>query len=222
MRISCIGRAIARVACTLGLMAGSPSTSDGQTLPTASVNPEVFGSIGFGHLANSRRTFGDTVNVGGSVGIRWRRLITEFEVNRMLGLSPQSLSCAVQYGQTCLPGRQGALAATTAAGNVLFLFPRRTVEPYVTGGLGVMVSTHAEPELDMQFSPVPNTPPIAVNLIERKQHDVGFAFNFGAGLRIPVTSTFMIRPELRLYDATLLSAYNMGLLRASMQVGYRW
>ena len=222
MTKSQIGRITAVAVCALGLIAASPRTSHAQTASTTTVNHEVFGSIAFGHLANCCRTFGDTMNVGGSAGIRWRRFVTEFEFNRILGLSPKSLPCAIQYGQTCMPGHQGAQSATTVSGNVLFLFPRPTVEPYISGGLGVMLSTQIDPDLDMQFSSVPNTPPIAVNLIERETHDLGFAINYGAGLRIPLTSSLTVRSELRLYDATLLSKYNMGLLRASMQVGYRW
>ena len=222
MTNSHIGRIIALVVSAVGLITALPSTSHAQTASTAPVTREAFGSIAFGHLANCCRTFGDTVNVGGSAGIRWRRLIAEFEFNRILGLSPTSLPCAIQYGQRCMPGHQGARSATTASGNVLFLFPRPTVEPYISGGLGLMLSTQVDPDLDEQFSSVPNTPPLAVNVIDRETHDLGFAINYGAGLRIPLTSSLMIRPELRLYDATLLSAYNMGLLRASMQLGYRW
>ena len=217
-----IHRVVVSVACALALWLGLPGASQAQSTSPAVVSPEVFGSIGYTHLANCCRVFGDNPIVGGGLGIRWRRLGVEVEANRVLGLSPRSLPCAIQYGQTCLPGRQGAESATLALVNADFVLMRTRIQPYVTGGAGLLWSTQIEPELNEQFSGIPNTPPIAVTLVERENHDRGFAINFGGGVRVPVTSSIALRPEVRIYDATLLSSYNMGLVRVSMQVTDRW
>lgn len=218
-------RQVSRACVAVGVMLlclGWPCTSPAQPTSPPAVTPEVFGSMGFGHLANCCRVFGDGPLIGGGLGIRWRRLGVEFEANRMLGLSPKSLPCAIQYGQTCLPGRQGAESATLASVNALVMLARTRFEPFVSGGIGLLWSTHSEPELDLQFSGVPNTPPIAVTLVQRDAHDRGFTVNVGGGVRVPVTSAVAFRSEVRLYDATLLSAYNMALVRLSVGASYHW
>lgn len=193
-----------------------------QPVSASEISPEVFGTIGFGHLANCCRVFGDGPLVGGGAGLWWRRLGVEVDAQRMLGLSPRSLACAVQYGQECLPGEQGARSMALASVSALVTLAKTRVEPYVAGGVGVMWSTQTEPDLERLFSGGPGRPPTAVNLQQRDVSDRGFAFNFGGGVRIPVTAAIAVRSEVRIYNAELLSAYNMGLVRVAAQVGYRW
>lgn len=204
----------------LGFVVGVPLAAHAQSASSSTISPEVFGTVAFGHLANCCRTFGDGPLIGGGAGIRWRRLGVEVDAQRMLGLSPKSLPCAIQYGQTCLPGSQGARSATLASVSALVTLARTRVEPYVAGGVGVLWSRQTDP--DLLFSGVPSHPSTSASLVQREVNDRGFAISFGGGIPIPVTSAIAVRSEVRFYDATLLSAYNMGLVRVAVQVGYRW
>lgn len=209
-------------ACVLAFTLAPAHAALAQSTTAAPVRPEVFGSIGFGHLATPRRTMGDGPLVGGGVAIQWRRLGVDVEADRMFGLEPRRLSCAIQYGQTCYAGRQGASTASLISANALVTFGRRRVEPFVTGGMGVLLSTHVEPEMELRFSGIPNTPPISVRLVEQDRNDRGFAINVGGGVRVPMSSHLLFRLDARLYNAVLLSSYNQALIRVSARVGYRW
>jgi opacity protein-like surface antigen len=172
---------------------------------------EIFGGVAFGHLANCCRVFGNGPNIGGGAGLRWRRLGIQFEMNRMLGLLPKQAPCGV-VGEPCVgAARDGATSTTIASANVLVFFPRKRLEPYVSGGVGALWSAQVSSVLS-------GHPP---TFSEMPWHDRGLALNIGGGVRVPITSAIGVVPELRLYDATLLSRANLGLLRAALHISYR-
>lgn len=154
--------------------------------------------IAYGHLANCCRVFGDRPNIGGGAGLRWRRLGIQFEMNRMLGLSPKEAVCDV-VGETCVgTAHDGARSATATSVNVLFFFPKTHVEPYITGGIGALSSTQVSSVLNSSAGRPPT-------FTEEEWRDRGFAFNCGGGVRVPITQAINLAPELRIYNSTLLS-----------------
>ena len=96
-------------------------------------------------------------------------------------------ACAVQYGQTCLAGHEGARALTVASVNAIVTLARTRVEPYAAGGVGVLWSQHIEPDTAALFSGAPPVPPTAVILTEREVSDHGFVMNLGGGFRSAIT-----------------------------------
>jgi hypothetical protein len=180
-----------------------------QTAPVT----EIFGSVAQGHLSRfDDRTFGNGLNVAGGAGIRWSRLGVEFDVNHQLGLTPEIARCGI----TSCSGtaRQGVLSATIASGNLFYQFGESPVRPYVIGGLGAFWSRSVSSVLTIRGT--------NGTFSEFETSDTGLAISFGAGLRIAVGKSFSIRPDIRLYDGSLLGRENLTLIRTSIGAAWQW
>ena len=144
--------------------------------------------------------------------MRWSRLGVEFDVNHQLGLAPQLARCGVA---TCSgEAREGVLSATIASGNLFYQFGQGPIRPYVIGGLGSFWSRSVHSVLSVHGS--------SGAFSEFGTSDTGLAVSFGAGLRIAVGKSFSIRPDIRLYDGSLLGRENLTLIRTSIGAAYQW
>jgi Outer membrane protein beta-barrel domain len=195
----------------LSLLGAQPALA--QTAAAPAPVKEIFGSVAQGHLFRFEdQTFGDNLNVGGGFGIRWSRLGVEFEVNRQLGLTPQLARCGVA---SCSgEARQGVLSSTIASGNLFYQFGESPVRPYVIGGLGAFWSHSVSSVLTVRGT--------SGTFSEFETSDTALAVSFGAGLRIAIGRAFSIRPEIRLYDGSLLGRENLTLIRTSIGAAYQW
>ena len=174
---------------------------------------EVFGSVAQGHLFRfDDVTFGNNLNVSGGFGVRWSRLGVEFDLNHQLGLSPQLARCGVA---SCTgEARQGVLSSTIASANVFYQFGDSPIRPYVIGGLGSFWTHSVNAALTIRGS--------TGTFSEFESSDTGLAVSFGAGLRIAVGRSFSIRPDIRLYDGSVLGRENLTLIRTSIGAAYQW
>ena len=103
------------------------------------LRPAVFGAAA---VANVYRTadqsFGTELNVGGGLGIEWKRLGIDAEVHRTLGLTPRRAGCGIVDVPCVGSAREGFLEVTMLSGNISYFFGGTRVRPYVTGSVGVL------------------------------------------------------------------------------------
>jgi hypothetical protein len=179
------------------------------------LSPAVFGAAG---LANVYRTedqsFGTALNVGGGLGIEWKRLGLDMEMHRTLGLTPRVVQCAIGNVPCVGSAREGFLEATMLSGNVSYFFGRQRVRPYVTGSVGVLWTESVN-----SLTTVSRT---AATLSEFHESDTGLAMGVGFGVDVPLTPAFSLRPEFRTYSSVAMSRVNLGMHRAAIGVRYRW
>ena len=177
------------------------------------VRPEVSASAAWGHLFRAEdRTFGDELNVGAAIGARAARVAVEFELNRMFGLAPEAAPCGLPL---CVgSARSGVTSALVASGNVRYHFGNSRHQPYITGGAGAM-RTHSIASILYSRNGVGT-------FEEREENDTGFAFNVGGGVHMPLTDSFSLRPEIRIYDSSVMSRQNLALIRTSIGAAYSW
>jgi len=203
--------------CSLSLLAGPPIASAQSDNP-ASLRPEVFTSIAWGHLFRVEdQSFGHHPNIGASLNLRpWPRFGIEFELNKTLG-SPQPVPCPSPgtVAVYCV-GRGGdqVLAAAIASANVSYFFSTSGIQPYLSGSIGVLESEEAFIQGHITEA--------GIVLTEQDRVNRGLAENVGAGVLIPITRAVSLRPELRVYFSTLQSRSNLTYYRGSIGVGYQW
>ncbi len=175
---------------------------------------EVFATIGQGRLFRiDDNPFGSGPNLGAGIGLTHRRgLGIDFELNRTLGLSARTVPCGIVNLPCEGTARQGVTSATILSGNVRYEFTRARVRPYVTGGLGAFLSRGYSPAIYVSEQ--------RAVFSEELWNDTGLAFNFGAGLRIRLSRSLALRPELRLYSASALSRANLSLFRPSLVLAW--
>jgi hypothetical protein len=198
------------------LALGCVGASGAEPSPGWSVKPEIAGNIAMGRLFRVEdRSFGNRPSVGGSVGLRLgSRLGIEFEMNEVLKLSLEPAVCGVVDLPCVGSARQGMRSARVASGNLLYYFGGPGIQLYVIGGAGALWSKEAT-------TLVTATPTQAI-IEELEYAETGFAWNVGTGVRIPIGSRLLLRPEIRLYNSTALSRSNLNLLRLSVGFGYHW
>jgi hypothetical protein len=161
------------------------------------------------------RAFGNNLNVGGSAGLRFgSRLGAEVEFNETFGLEPRPAVCGVAVPPCVGGARQGLLSARIASANLLYYFGRSRTQFYVTGGAGALWSTEVTPMTVVRQT--------TATMSELRYDSAGFAWNVGAGVRMPLARGFLLRPEFRFYEASALSRANLSLIRLSMGLGYTW
>lgn len=201
---------------SLLLALGCAGNSSAQPAPAPGITPEVFANIAVGRLFRIEdRSFGNKPSIGGSAGLRLgSRLGVEFEMNQLLKLTLEPAPCGVVVPPCVGSARRGMQSARVASANLLYYFGGPGNQLYLIGGAGALWSR--EVTTLIRFGPTQAT------IEEVEYADTGFAWNLGAGVRIPIASRLLLRPEIRLYDATALSRSNLSLLRVSIGVGYHW
>ena len=179
------------------------------------LRPSVFGAVAVANLHRTEdRSFGTELNVGGGVGIEWKRLGLDAEVHRTLGLTPRGVQCGLVSVPCVGSAREGFLEATMLSGNVSYLFGGTRVRPYVTGSVGVLWTENVN-----SLTIVGST---GGNLSEFHERDTGLALGVGFGVDVPLTPALSLRPEFRTYSSVVMSRVNLGLHRAAIGVRYRW
>jgi hypothetical protein len=177
--------------------------------------PAVFGAAGVANVYRTEdQSFGTELNVGGGLGIEWKRLGLDIEMHRTLGLTPRTVQCAVGNVPCVGSAREGFLEAMMLSGNVSYFFGGSRVRPYVTGSVGVLW-TESVNSLTIASS-------TAATLSEFHESDTGLAIGVGFGVDVPLTPAFSLRPEFRTYSSVAMSRVNLGMHRGAIGVRYRW
>jgi opacity protein-like surface antigen len=178
------------------------------------LRPAVFGAVGVANVYRAEdRSFGTEVNVGGGLGIEWKRLGLDVEVHRVSGLTPLTFQCRV-VGVPCVgEAREGFEEATMLSGNIRYFFGSR-VRPYVMGSVGVLWTEGVH-----SLTVVRGT---VATLSEFRERDTSLALGFGVGLDVPLTRALSLRPEFRTYSSVAMSRVNLGLHRGIIGMRYRW
>jgi hypothetical protein len=175
----------------------------------------AFGTLG---LANVYRTedqsFGTKLNVGGGLGIEWKRLGFAAELHRTVGLTPRSVQCAVGNVPCTGAAREGLLDAMMLSGNILYFFGRQRVRPYVTGSVGVLWTETAK-----SLTIVSST---AATLSEFRDSNTGLAIGVGVGLDVSIAGSLSLSPEVLTYSSVAMSRVNVGMHRGAISARYRW
>jgi opacity protein-like surface antigen len=178
------------------------------------LRPAVFGAAGVANVYRTEdQSFGTELNVGGGLGIEWKRLGLDIEMHRTLGLTPREVQCASGNVPCVGSAREGFLEASMLSGNVSYFFGQR-VRPYVTGSVGVLWTESAN-----SLTMVSTT---AATLSEFHESDTGLALGVGFGVDVPLTPAFSLRPEFRTYSSVAMSRVNLGMHRGAIGVRYRW
>ena len=181
------------------------------TVSAQELRPAVFGAAA---VANVYRTedqnFGTKLNIGAGLGIEWRRLGLDAELQRTLGLTPRTVQCGLVNVPCVGSAREGFSSATMLSGNVSYLFGGRRVRPYVTGSVGVLWTKSVN-----SLTIASDT---SATLSEFSERDTGLAIGAGAGVDVPLTRTLSLRPEFRTYSSVAMSRVNLGVHRGTIAV----
>ena len=189
----------------------------GTAVPVAAqtARPAVFGAIGLANVHRAEdRSFGTKSNLGGGIGIEWKRIGLDVEVHSTLDLSPRTVQCGVVNVPCVGSAREGFLDATMLTGNVNYFFGGPRVRPYLTGSVGVLW-TEGVNSLTIATT-------TAATLSEFHERHTGLALGVGFGVDLPLTSSLSLRPEFRTYSSVAMSSVNLGLHRGTIGVRYRW
>jgi hypothetical protein len=179
------------------------------------LRPAVFGAAGVANVYRTEdQSFGTELNVGGGLGIEWKRLGLDIELHRTLGLTPRAVQCGIDNVPCIGSAREGFLEAMMLSGNVSYFFGGQRVRPYVTGSVGVLW-TESVNSLTIASS-------TAATLSEFHESDTGLAIGIGFGVDVPLTPAFSLRPEFRTYSSVAMSRVNLGMHRGAIGVRYRW
>ena len=178
------------------------------------LRPAVFGDLGVANVYRAEdRSFGTELNVGGGVGIEWRRLGLDVDGHRTR-LTPLTFQCGV-VGVSCVgEAREGFEKATMLSGNIRYFFGGSRVRPYLMGSVGVLW-TEGVNSLTVVHGTV-------ATLSEFRDRDTGLAVGVGVGVDVPLTPQLSLRPEFRTYSSTAMSRVNLGLHRGTIGLRYRW
>lgn len=162
---------------------------------------EVFGTAGYGTTYDDEGGVGRGLDVGAGFGVRAiGKLGFEGSVNR-IGHLREFASSPVRFEGT----------GVFACANALYHFSDSKAQPYVIGGIGLL---HHE---DRSSGLGPPRPPLSAS---------GFAYNFGAGVKVFLNKHISLRPEFRVFVGDLGKAGGteppFSLLRGSVGIGYHW
>jgi opacity protein-like surface antigen len=189
-----------------------PGASWAQSPP--SLTPELSASVGLGHVFRFEdQTFGDRLNLGGSVAVVHRAgWAFELEANKTRELSPIPAPCGV-VGVTCVGiGHDGPRSVMSLSANLQYRFRNRRLQPYLLAGVGVMRSRSLHSTTRVMGS--------QAIVSEEESRDTGFGPDLGAGLRLPMTRSLSINPEIRWLEAGALSRENLAVTRLTLRVAY--
>ena len=179
------------------------------------LRPAVFGAAGVANVYRTEdQSFGTELNVGGGLGIEWKRLGLDAEMHRTVGLTPRAVRCAIGNLPCFGSAHEGFLEATMLSGNISYFFGGARVRPYLTGSVGVLWTESVN-----SLTIVSST---AATLSEFPKSDTGLAIGVGFGVDVPLTPAFSLRPEFRTYSSVAMSRVNLGQHRGAISVRYRW
>ena len=179
------------------------------------LRPSVFGAAGVAHVFRTEdQSFGTELNVGGGLGIEWKRLGLDIELHRTLGLTPRAVQCAIGNVPCVGSAHEGFLEAIMLSGNVSYFFGGQRLRPFATGSVGVLW-TESVSSLTIVSS-------AAAALSEFHESDAGLALGVGFGVDVPFTQAFSLQPEFRTYSSVAMSRVNLGMHRGAIGVRYRW
>ena len=179
------------------------------------LRPAIFGAVGLANVSRAEdQSFGTELNVGGGLGIEWKRLGLDAEFHRTLGLTPRPVQCAVVNVLCVGSAREGFLEAMMLSGNVSYFFGGPRVRPYVTGSVGVLWTESVN-----SLTIVSST---AATLSEFRESNTGLALGVGFGVDVLLTPAFSLRPEFRAYSSVAMSRVNLGMYRGAISARYRW
>jgi opacity protein-like surface antigen len=179
------------------------------------LRPGVFGAAAVANVYRAEdRSFGTKANLGGGIGVEWKRLGVDAEVHDTLGLTPRAVPCGV-VNVTCMgSANEGIRHATMFSGNVSYSFAGAGIRPYVIGSAGVLWTESVNSLTVVRGA--------AATLSEFRERDTGLALGLGFGVDIPLTRALSVRPEFRTYSSSALSRMNVGMHRGTVGVRYRW
>ena len=168
---------------------------------------EVLGQVGWGSFSHGDHKIGSGTEWGGGFGVKpfsgkLRRLGFDFQANR-LGL-------AYEQGVNINDGQ-----VTAIVGSVLYHFSDSPIQPYVTGGLGVLKAKYTQV---IKGGAILGSNEDYVSTADANK----MLLNIGAGVKARLVRGLAIRPEIRLYDTTIGTGYNWSSVRLSVGVGYYW
>lgn len=171
-------------------------------------------SLGVGPLNHGDHGLGHGGSIGGSLTVPvLGPLAVRFDAYRNLGPEPREQPCAVNI--PCVgAARNGVQNMNVVAGSAIYYFGSGRVRPFVTGGLDVF-----------HFKSIASVTTIGNNqatMSEFESADTTMGITVGAGVRVPVGERVVVTPEFRIYDGTMLAGANLGQVRTSVAVGYRW
>jgi hypothetical protein len=198
------------VALTFGVPALTFAQPGGQE-----ARREVAVTVGPAYLSHgdSPLGWGSTVGVSAAFPI-WRRLAVRVDAHRSFGPELNEHSCA-SYDRPCTGiGRSGARDLTIWSGSAMYYFQPSGVQAFVRGGVDVL---HFAFLSTVTFV---GGPQVRITEEENKYTTMGILL--GGGVRIPIGSRFVVRPEVTIYDGTILAGTNLTQVRTSVAFGYRW
>jgi opacity protein-like surface antigen len=194
------------VTLVLAVLAMAAMASVASAQPN-SWTPEISLGAGLGHVFRwEDQTFGDPITAGGGVAIAHRsRWAFEWHVDRTFGLEPKQAPCGL-VNVTCIgTAHYGPTRMAVMSMSVRRYFGDRRLQPYLTGGLGVMWSRSLHSITQVRGS-------IATNS-EFASTDRGFGPDLGAGLRMRIARSWSFEAEVRWLDAPWLSRENLAVTR---------
>jgi len=184
-------------------------------LAAQDLRPAVFGAVGVANVYRTEdRSFGTELNVGGGLGIEWKRLGFDVEAHRTSGLTPRLVQCSIVNVPCVGSAREGFEEATMLTGNVSYFFGQSRVRPYVTGSVGVLWTEGVD-------SLTTGSGTMAT-LSEFRESETGLALGVGFGVDIPLSLALPLRPEFRTYSSVAMSRVNLGLHRGAIGIRYSW
>jgi opacity protein-like surface antigen len=196
---------------TVLVLAAVPEAAGAQS---HSWTPEITLSAGLGHVFRwDDQTFGDRVNAGGAVAIAHRSgWAFEWHADRTFGLEPRQAPCGL-VNVTCVgSAHEGPTNMTVMSLNARRYFGGGRVQPFLTGGLGVMWSRSLHSVTRVQGS--------IATISEFATSDRGFGPDLGGGLRIRIARSWSAEAAVRWLDAPWLSRQNLAVTRLSAGVTY--
>ena len=185
-------------------MAAIPSVATAQS---GSWTPEISLGAGLGHVFRwEDQTFGDRIAAGGGVAIvhisGWA---FEWHVDSTFGLEPKQTPCGL-VNVTCIGvAHDGPTSIAVMSMNVRRYFGDGRLQPYLTGGLGVMWSR--------SLHSVTQVRGVIATSTEFASNDRGFGPDLGAGLRFRIARSWSLEAEVRWLDAPWLSRQNLAVTR---------
>ena len=192
-------------------IAAIPSAASAQS---GSWTPEISLSAGLGHVFRwEDQTYGDRITAGVGVAIdhasRWG---FEWHADRTVGLEPKQAPCGL-VNVTCIGiAHDGPTEMTVMSMSVRRDFGDGRVQPYLTGGLGVMWSRSLHSITQVRGS--------VATTAEFASSDRGFGPDLGAGLRFRLARSWSVETEVRWLDAPWLSRQNLAVTRLLTGVTY--
>jgi hypothetical protein len=176
--------------------------------------PEITLSAGLGHVFRwEDQTFGDRFNAGAAVAMVHRSgWAFEWHADRTFGLEPRQTPCAFVNIACFGIAHEGPTKMTVMSLNVRRYFGDGRLQPYLSGGLGVMWSHSLHSQTHVRG-------PVAA-ILESASDDRGFGPDLGGGLRVRIARSWSVETDVRWLDAPWLSGENLAVTRLLVGATY--